>query len=34
VVVTEQGIEEQGHHNELVGAGGPYTRLYEAQYGM
>lgn len=34
VVVTEQGIEEQGHHNELVGAGGSYSRLYEAQFGM
>ncbi|MFX3633168.1 MAG: ABC transporter ATP-binding protein [Candidatus Pristimantibacillus sp.] len=34
VVVTEQGIEEQGHHNELVGAGGSYSRLYEAQFGV
>jgi len=33
VVVTEQGIEEQGHHEELVAAGGVYSRLHQAQFG-
>ncbi|TBL70458.1 ABC transporter ATP-binding protein [Paenibacillus thalictri] len=33
VVVTEQGIAEQGKHQELVAAGGIYTRLHEAQFG-
>lgn len=33
VVVTEQGISEQGHHEELVVAGGAYSRLYQAQFG-
>ncbi|KZE47738.1 multidrug ABC transporter ATP-binding protein [Brevibacillus parabrevis] len=34
VVVTEQGIVEQGHHRELVDAGGVYSRLYQAQFGV
>jgi ATP-binding cassette subfamily B protein len=33
VVVTPDGIAEQGRHEELVGAGGIYTRLHEAQFG-
>lgn len=33
VVVTEKGIEEQGHHDELVVAGGVYSRLHQAQFG-
>lgn len=34
VVVAEQGISEQGRHEELVRAGGIYSRLSYAQYGM
>ncbi|MFD2662087.1 ABC transporter ATP-binding protein [Paenibacillus thailandensis] len=33
VVVTEQGITEEGRHEELVAAGGIYSRLHEAQFG-
>ena len=33
VVVTEEGIKEQGHHQELVAAGGVYSRLHQAQFG-
>ncbi|MDQ8739285.1 ABC transporter ATP-binding protein [Paenibacillus sp. LHD-38] len=33
VVVTEQGISEQGRHEELVTAGGIYSRLHHAQFG-
>jgi len=33
VVVTEQGITEQGKHQELVAAGGVYSKLHEAQFG-
>ncbi|REK74498.1 ABC transporter ATP-binding protein [Paenibacillus paeoniae] len=33
VVVTEQGITEQGRHEELVAAGGIYSRLHTAQFG-
>ncbi|MGN7472338.1 ABC transporter ATP-binding protein [Brevibacillus sp. SAFN-007a] len=33
VVVTQDGIVEQGHHRELVDAGGVYSRLYQAQFG-
>ncbi|MCR2804186.1 ABC transporter ATP-binding protein [Paenibacillus soyae] len=33
VVVTENGITEQGRHDELVAAGGIYSRLHEAQFG-
>ncbi|MGF9819676.1 ABC transporter ATP-binding protein [Brevibacillus agri] len=34
VVVTQDGIVEQGHHRELVDAGGVYSRLYQAQFGV
>ncbi|MEO3947753.1 ABC transporter ATP-binding protein [Gorillibacterium sp. CAU 1737] len=33
-VVTEQGITEQGKHEELIAAGGVYSRLHYAQFGM
>ncbi|OMF32624.1 multidrug ABC transporter ATP-binding protein [Paenibacillus sp. FSL H8-0548] len=33
VVVTEDGIAEQGRHEELVSAGGIYSRLHHAQFG-
>ncbi|WP_058303396.1 ABC transporter ATP-binding protein [Gorillibacterium timonense] len=33
VVVTEDGIAEEGSHEELVTAGGIYSRLHTAQYG-
>jgi ATP-binding cassette subfamily B protein len=32
VVVTERGIEEQGGHQELIVAGGVYSRLHQAQF--
>jgi ATP-binding cassette subfamily B protein len=32
VVVDEEGIVEQGRHQELVKAGGAYSRLHRAQY--
>ncbi|MEW9699244.1 ABC transporter ATP-binding protein [Paenibacillus sp. SI8] len=32
VVVTEQGITEQGGHDELLAVGGIYSRLHQAQY--
>ena len=32
VVVTQDGIAEQGEHHELVGAGGVYSRLHNAQF--
>lgn len=32
VVVTEDGIAEQGRHEELVGTGGIYSRLHQAQF--
>jgi len=34
VVVTEEGIAEQGSHAELLEAGGVYAKLYEAQFGL
>jgi ATP-binding cassette subfamily B protein len=34
VVVTAQGIAEQGRHQELVAAGGVYSRLHRAQFEM
>ncbi len=34
VVVTEQGIAEQGTHQELLSAGGVYSRLHRAQFGV
>ena len=32
VVVTEQGITEQGGHEELIAVGGVYSRLHQAQF--
>ncbi|AIQ57682.1 ABC transporter ATP-binding protein [Paenibacillus borealis] len=32
IVVSEDGISEEGRHEELVNAGGTYSRLYQAQY--
>jgi len=34
VVMTEDGIAEQGRHTELVGAGGIYQQLHEAQHAV
>jgi ATP-binding cassette subfamily B protein len=31
VVVDENGVAEQGRHDELIDAGGIYRRLYQAQ---
>lgn len=33
VVVAEQGIAEQGNHDELLDARGAYSRLHQAQFG-
>ncbi len=33
VVVTKDGIAEQGHHRELLASGGMYQRLHQAQFG-
>jgi ATP-binding cassette subfamily B protein len=33
VVVDETGIVETGNHGELIDAKGPYSRLYDAQFG-
>ncbi len=33
IVVTEEGIEEQGRHQDLIQMGGVYSRLHEAQFG-
>ena len=33
LVVDRGGIAEQGAHDELLGAGGLYRRLHEAQFG-
>jgi ATP-binding cassette, subfamily B, bacterial len=32
LVLTEQGIEEQGTHAELLARGGAYARLYQVQF--
>jgi len=34
IVVTEDGIEEQGSHQELINLKGAYNRLHEAQFGI
>ncbi len=34
IVVTEQGIAEQGGHAELLEQGGMYSRLHQAQFGV
>lgn len=34
LVVTEDGITEQGHHQELIQFDGIYRRLHEAQFGV
>jgi ATP-binding cassette subfamily B protein len=34
IVVTEQGISEQGRHQELMRTGGVYSRLHQAQFGV
>jgi ATP-binding cassette subfamily B protein len=33
IVVTEDGITEEGAHEELIEAGGVYSRLHQAQFG-
>ncbi len=33
VVVDERGVVEQGRHRELLGLGGAYRRLHDAQFG-
>ncbi|WP_342414517.1 ABC transporter ATP-binding protein [Paenibacillus sp. FSL R10-2782] len=33
IVVADQGIAEQGRHEELLAVQGPYSRLHQAQYG-
>lgn len=32
IVVNEDGIAEEGRHEELIAAGGTYSRLHQAQY--
>lgn len=34
VVVTNNGIEEQGRHQDLIEAGGLYSRSHQAQFGQ
>ncbi|WP_151736166.1 ABC transporter ATP-binding protein [Paenibacillus tengchongensis] len=34
IVVGENGIAEEGRHEELLNAGGVYSRLYQAQYAL
>ncbi len=34
LVITEEGIKEQGTHKELLKAGGTYSRLHHAQFQM
>ncbi len=33
IVVTEQGIAEQGRHRDLIASGGIYSRLHAVQFG-
>ncbi|MEK4509138.1 ABC transporter ATP-binding protein [Paenibacillus anaericanus] len=33
IVVADQGIVEQGRHEELIAVGGTYSRLHRAQFG-
>jgi ATP-binding cassette subfamily B protein len=33
VVVADQGIAEQGDHDQLLATGGAYSRLHQAQFG-
>src|ERR687894_1024895 len=33
IVVDESGVAEEGHHDELIAAGGIYRRLHSAQFG-
>jgi ATP-binding cassette subfamily B protein len=34
VVVTEEGITEEGQHDALLAAGGIYSKLHQAQFGV
>jgi ATP-binding cassette subfamily B protein len=34
LVLTDQGIEEQGTHEELMNLNGAYTRLYNMQFAL
>ena len=34
VVVTEDGIAEEGRHDDLLAAGGVYSKLHKAQFGF
>lgn len=34
IVMTDQGIVEEGRHEDLAASGGVYSRLHSAQYGM
>ncbi|WP_409342695.1 ABC transporter ATP-binding protein [Paenibacillus sp. MBLB4367] len=34
IVVSENGISEEGNHQELVAAGGIYSKLHNAQYSL
>jgi ATP-binding cassette, subfamily B, bacterial len=34
IVVTEDGIVEQGSHHELLAVQGAYSRLHQAQFGV
>jgi len=34
VVITKNGIEEQGSHHQLLTSDGTYSKLHEAQFSM